>query len=174
MDVRIETLQPIHVARIRHVGPYAEVGPCFERLFRWASAINAPTGRVLTLSWDNSDAVAPQRLRAGIEGPRVATDTALAGSRDTLSARFAGQDRGARRRRRTKCGAVRAPGLRVTRRMLNGPPIAGALKVRLASSASSAWRSTISIAATEVAMAVGCGHLDVIAVRKLFVRQGTK
>ena len=63
MDVRIETLDPIHVARIRHLGSYNGVGPCFERLFRWASAMDAPTGRVLTLSYDNPDAVAPQRLR---------------------------------------------------------------------------------------------------------------
>ena len=64
MDVRIETLDPIHVARIRHVGPYAEVGPCFERLFRWAAVIGVPTGRVLTLSYDDDDAVAPERLRS--------------------------------------------------------------------------------------------------------------
>ena len=35
MDVRIETIGPIQVVRIRDVGPYAEVGPCFERLLRW-------------------------------------------------------------------------------------------------------------------------------------------
>ena len=34
MDVRIETIGPIQVARIRHVGPYSEVGQCFERLFQ--------------------------------------------------------------------------------------------------------------------------------------------
>ena len=64
MDVRIERLDPIHVARICHVGPYAEVGPCFELLFRWASAIGVPTGRVLTLSWDDPGTVAPGRLRS--------------------------------------------------------------------------------------------------------------
>ena len=63
MDVRIETIQPIRVARIRHVGPHAEVGPCFERLFRWAAAIGAPTGRVLTLSWDDPRTVPPGGLR---------------------------------------------------------------------------------------------------------------
>ena len=31
MDVRFRTIDTIQVARIRHVGPYAEVGPCFER-----------------------------------------------------------------------------------------------------------------------------------------------
>ena len=63
MDVRIELLDTIHVARIRHVGPYADVGRCFDRLFRWAGSVGAPTGRVLTLSWDNSEAVVPEKLR---------------------------------------------------------------------------------------------------------------
>lgn len=63
MDVRIETFDPVHVARIRHVGPYAEVEPCFERLFRWAASIGAPTGRVLTLSYDDPGKTAVDRLR---------------------------------------------------------------------------------------------------------------
>ena len=64
MDVRIETLDPIHVARTRHVGPYAEVAPCLERLFRWAAAIGVPPGRVLTLSWDDPQTVPSDRLRS--------------------------------------------------------------------------------------------------------------
>ena len=63
VDVQIKTFRPIHVARVRHVGPYADVDPCFERLFKWAADINAPTGRVLTLSWDDPGNVAPERLR---------------------------------------------------------------------------------------------------------------
>ena len=35
----------------REVGPLSGVGPCFERLFRWAAAIRAPSGRLLTLSF---------------------------------------------------------------------------------------------------------------------------
>lgn len=64
MNVRVETLDPIHVARIRHVGPYAEVGPCFDRLFRWAGSIGVPTGRVLTLSHDDPAKVQPEGLRS--------------------------------------------------------------------------------------------------------------
>ena len=64
MDVRIETLDPIHVARIRHLGPYNEVGACFDRLFRWAAGLGVPTGRVLTLSYDNPETVAPEKLRS--------------------------------------------------------------------------------------------------------------
>ena len=41
----------MRVACIREVGPLCEVRPCFERLFRWAGVIQAPTGRLLTLSF---------------------------------------------------------------------------------------------------------------------------
>lgn len=54
MDVRIRTIEPIQVARIRYRGPLSEVGPCFDRLFHWAAGVGATTGRVLTLSHDNS------------------------------------------------------------------------------------------------------------------------
>ena len=63
IDVRIETFGDIHVARIRHVGPYTAVAPCFERLFKWAASVGATTGRTLTLSYDNPDTVVPRRLR---------------------------------------------------------------------------------------------------------------
>ena len=64
MDVRIESIGPIQVARVRHVGLHADVEPCFDRLFRWASAIGAPTGRVLTLSYDDPEEIPPERLRS--------------------------------------------------------------------------------------------------------------
>ena len=64
MDVRIETIDDIDVARIRHVGPYNEVGPCYERLFDWAASIGARPGRVLSLSWDDPDTVGPENLRS--------------------------------------------------------------------------------------------------------------
>ena len=52
------------MARVRHVGRYNEIGPCFERLFKWAATIGARPGRVLTLSYDDPDAVAPESLRS--------------------------------------------------------------------------------------------------------------
>lgn len=74
MKVRIENFDDIEVARIRHVGVYDEIGPCFERLFGWASSIGATPGRILTLSYDDPDEVAPESLRsdACIE---ISTDT---------------------------------------------------------------------------------------------------
>lgn len=69
MDVRTETIAAIPVARVRHVGPYAAVGPSFERLFGRAHAAGAAAGRVLTPSHDDPEAVPPEELRsdAGIE-----------------------------------------------------------------------------------------------------------
>ena len=63
IDVRIETFKAIHVARIRNVGPVMDMGPCFERLFRWAASVGAETGRVLTLSYDHPGTVAPGERR---------------------------------------------------------------------------------------------------------------
>ena len=64
MDIRIEQIGPIQVALVRHFGTYAEVGPFFERLFRWASAIGVPTGRVLTLSWHDCESAPAGWLRS--------------------------------------------------------------------------------------------------------------
>lgn len=64
MEVRIESLTDIEVARIRYTGPYNEVGACFGRLLEWAAAIDARPGRVFTLSYDDPDTVAPQSLRS--------------------------------------------------------------------------------------------------------------
>ena len=64
MEVRIETFDDIEVARVRHVGPYHEVGPCFARLSEWVAAIGARPGRVLGIYHDDPGVVAPERLRA--------------------------------------------------------------------------------------------------------------
>ena len=52
------------MARIRHAGPAVDVDPCFERLFRWAASEGAETGRILTLSHDHPDTVAPGDRRS--------------------------------------------------------------------------------------------------------------
>ena len=62
--MRIETFTAIHVARVRHIGPAMDMGPHFERIFRWAASVGAETGRVLSLRYDRPDIVAPARLRS--------------------------------------------------------------------------------------------------------------
>ncbi len=88
MDVRIETIDEIEVARIRHVGPYNEVGRCFERLFEWAASVGGRPGRVFSLSYDDPDTVAPENLRSDAclelrtdipPPPGIAVDTLAAG-----------------------------------------------------------------------------------------------
>ena len=64
MEVRIENFDDIEVARIHHVGPYDEIGPCFERLLEWAATIGVKPGRVLSLSYDDPEDVTPQILRS--------------------------------------------------------------------------------------------------------------
>lgn len=64
MEVRIETLDDIEVARVRHVGRYGQVSQCFERLYGWVATIGAQPGRVLTLSHDDPDVVALESLRS--------------------------------------------------------------------------------------------------------------
>ncbi len=64
MKVSIEIIPAVHVARIRHVGPYQEIGPCFMRLFQWAASIGAAPGRGISLSHDDPEIVAPANLRS--------------------------------------------------------------------------------------------------------------
>ncbi len=64
MEIRIETIDEIEVARVRHIGPYNEVGRCFERLFEWATSVGGRPGRVLSLSYDDPDTIAPESLRS--------------------------------------------------------------------------------------------------------------
>ncbi len=64
MNVRIENIPSISVARIRHIGPYDQIGPCFMRLFEWATAIGVQPGRGISLSHDNPETVAPEHLRS--------------------------------------------------------------------------------------------------------------
>ena len=81
MDVPIEMPDIIHVARVRHVGAYEEIGPWFDRLFRWADSIGVPTDRVLTLSWDNPEAVAPEKMRLDACAESPASRSGLAGKK---------------------------------------------------------------------------------------------
>ena len=96
MNIRIEQFDEFPVARIRHVGPYNEVGPCFQRLFEWVNTAGVRTGRVLTLSHDNPEFVAQENLRsdacvellADVEPPPgICRDTVAAGRHAVYSHR---------------------------------------------------------------------------------------
>ena len=97
MDVRIKTIGPIQVARIRHVGRYAEVGPCFERLFRWASGDRRADrpGPHPVLGRPGNGAVRPAALRrlrgTAHRGRPAARHRAGSGRRGALRALPAGR-----------------------------------------------------------------------------------
>ena len=42
--MRIENFTEFNVARIRHIGPYNEVGACFERLFNGSTPVPSMPG----------------------------------------------------------------------------------------------------------------------------------
>jgi AraC family transcriptional regulator len=65
MDVQVKTIDPIRVAFIRHVGPYAEIGRTWGRLMAWAGprGVFGPKTRLIGLSHDDPDVTPPERLR---------------------------------------------------------------------------------------------------------------
>ena len=69
IDVRIETFDAMHMACIRNVGSRSNVDASFSALFHWAESVQAPTGRLLTLSFHRPDAGRLRRWywKAGVE-----------------------------------------------------------------------------------------------------------
>jgi AraC family transcriptional regulator len=65
VDARIDTLGPLTVAFIRHVGPYHDAGPACERILAWARlrGLLGPGTTVLGLSHDNPASTPAGRLR---------------------------------------------------------------------------------------------------------------
>lgn len=67
MSVEIRELPQMHVAYIRHTGPYGpEIGTAFQKLMKWAERrklFNEDT-KVLAVYWDNPDTTAPEACRA--------------------------------------------------------------------------------------------------------------
>src|SRR5262245_22088261 len=64
-DVRIETLPPRRVAFLRHVGPYLDVGPTFQRLMAWAGrrGLFGPDTVVLGICLDDPEVTPPDKIR---------------------------------------------------------------------------------------------------------------
>lgn len=65
LGVRIETRPALHGVRIRHVGPYDQVGPCFERLSEWVGerGLFGPQTMVFGLAHDDPAVTAPEHSR---------------------------------------------------------------------------------------------------------------
>ena len=71
LDVDLRTLDPFHLAAIRHVGPYTGVGPVFERVVGWAAmrGLLGPDTLTVGIFHDDPQAVPEKELRsdAGIQ-----------------------------------------------------------------------------------------------------------
>jgi AraC family transcriptional regulator len=65
-EVTIRHLEPVRLAALRHVGPYTEIGPTFQRLYAWAAprGLLRPGTRFLAVYHDDPTAVPAQRLRS--------------------------------------------------------------------------------------------------------------
>ncbi|MEM7119075.1 MAG: GyrI-like domain-containing protein [Chloroflexota bacterium] len=64
--VQVQTLNPLHVAFIRHIGPYTEVdATAFDRLVAWAKATGVYDGDnlLLAIGHDDPNITPPEKLR---------------------------------------------------------------------------------------------------------------
>ena len=66
MDVRTETVDPMKVVFMRHVGPYVEVGPTWEKLMAWAGprGLMGPSTKCLGISHDDPDVTPADKIRS--------------------------------------------------------------------------------------------------------------
>jgi len=67
IEVDVREFPPMHVAYVRHVGPYQEIGNAFKRLMRWAGPrrrLWTPETKILGVYHDNPDLTPVDKLRA--------------------------------------------------------------------------------------------------------------
>ncbi|MFH1609099.1 MAG: GyrI-like domain-containing protein, partial [Candidatus Bipolaricaulota bacterium] len=65
MTVEVKTLPELHVAYVRHVGPYNKIGSAFEKLKQWAGPrglLRFPETKVLAVYHDNPDITEESKL----------------------------------------------------------------------------------------------------------------
>ena len=65
MEARIEKVQPFHVAFVRHVGPYNEVGTAWGKLCTWAGprGLLRPDSVFIGLCHDDPEVTPPDKVR---------------------------------------------------------------------------------------------------------------
>ena len=71
MDARIENVEPMRVAFIRHVGPYNEVGETWGKLCTWAGpkGLFGPNTKCLGLCYDDPEVTPEAELLTHIYLP---------------------------------------------------------------------------------------------------------
>ena len=65
MEVRIEKLEPMRVAFARHIGPYEECEPAWEKLCAWAGpkGLLGPDTTIIGVSYDDPEVTPPEKIR---------------------------------------------------------------------------------------------------------------
>lgn len=65
MEVRIERIQPMRLAFVRHVGPYPEVGVAWGKLMSWAGrrGLLGPRTKILGIVHDDPEVTPPDKVR---------------------------------------------------------------------------------------------------------------
>lgn len=64
MDVRIERRDPVHIAAVRHVGPYNEVGDAWKTLMKWGwTKMMFGKTETFGLCFDDPDVTPAERIR---------------------------------------------------------------------------------------------------------------
>jgi len=70
MEVKLKKAKPMHVATIRHVGPYGEVGKLYEEIAKWLKQKQLKiTGPPLGWFHDNPEKVPARKLRSEVGIP---------------------------------------------------------------------------------------------------------
>ncbi len=67
MEVEVTGMPELHVACVRHVGPYESggIGEAFSKLMEWAGPKGyCKSGRVIGMYWDNPDVTPPEKCRS--------------------------------------------------------------------------------------------------------------
>lgn len=78
MNAEIRNLPPMRLACMRHIGPYHEIGPVFERLGKWVGENQVPVEGMIGVWLDDPRSVPPEQLRSdacAIVPPDFTTDT---------------------------------------------------------------------------------------------------
>jgi AraC family transcriptional regulator len=64
MTVEIKTVGPMRVIAMRHIGPYHEIGPVFQRLRAWSDINDVAPGKGLAIFHDDPNVTPAEKLHS--------------------------------------------------------------------------------------------------------------
>ena len=65
MEIRIEKIEPMRVASVRHIGPYEECEPAWQKLCAWAGprGLFGPGVKMIGISYDDPEVTPTEKIR---------------------------------------------------------------------------------------------------------------